>query len=99
MLNGPAPAPTASFGDEQARSTAAIILRRFGSRPPPGAPTDDDITYWSSIPKEALEFCQGELVNALLGEADGATRRKVCDTISELALELSTKQGQWFARF
>jgi len=61
------------------RSHAAILLRRISLN----LKGDNDY-LWTSLPDDARQYCQMQLLESLNVETDLYVRRKICDTISEL---------------
>jgi len=61
------------------RSHAAILLRRISLNL-----KGDNECLWTSLPDNARQYCQMQLLESLQVETDLYVRRKICDTISEL---------------
>ncbi|ORX51472.1 ARM repeat-containing protein [Piromyces finnis] len=76
--------------DSQMRSHAAILLRRISLN----LKGDNDY-LWTSLPDDARQYCQMQLIESLNVETDLYVRRKICDTISELYKITVSKGLQW----
>jgi len=61
------------------RSHAAILLRRISLNI-----KGENEYLWTSLPEDARQYCQMQLLESLNVETDLYVRRKICDTISEL---------------
>lgn len=61
------------------RSHAAILLRRISLNI-----KGENEYLWTSLPDDARQYCQMQLLESLNVETDLFVRRKICDTISEL---------------
>jgi len=76
--------------DSQMRSHAAILLRRISLNL-----KGDNECLWTSLPDNARQYCQMQLLESLQVETDLYVRRKICDTISELYKITISKGLQW----
>jgi len=69
------------------RSHAAILLRRISLNI-----KSENEYLWTSLPEDARQYCQMQLLESLNVETDLYVRRKICDTISEL-YKISISKG------
>ncbi|RKO92447.1 armadillo-type protein [Blyttiomyces helicus] len=76
------------------RSLAAVLLRRLALK---DAATTEAGThsFYISIGEDYRGFIQAQLLASLESEQDRSTRRKICDTISELAIHMLENGSTW----
>lgn len=76
-----------SSADPSFRSFCAIILRRLGLKEITGniGGSPQTIVLWDEMPQDIKLTIQKELLNSLISERELSVRRKVCDTIAEIA--------------
>ncbi|KAJ3184924.1 hypothetical protein HDU85_001617 [Gaertneriomyces sp. JEL0708] len=86
---------TRNSGDEHLRQFAAILLRRLALKQAHDAPKDQNVTYYISIGNEARVYVQNELMESLKNEVRPTVRRKVADTVAELAKHMLHKGSTW----
>ncbi|KAI9218971.1 armadillo-type protein [Blastocladiella britannica] len=84
--------------DAPIRQFAAVLFRRLALLPevkegPDGAKAHSTALY--AIDDPTREHCKAELLGALASEAVPGTRKKLCDTIAEIAKSLIAHQRPW----
>ncbi|KAJ3333055.1 hypothetical protein HDU76_011870 [Blyttiomyces sp. JEL0837] len=87
----------------EVRSLSAILLRRIVTKPPlaqtqAASDDDDERTVWALLPLEIRIVVQEILIRALGQETQMNVRHKICDTISDVADQISMlekAEGEW----
>lgn len=75
--------------DLMVRMSAAVILRRLAGK---------DLgksSHWHSLPADCRQSCQVDLLASLCSESNPAVRRKISDTVSEIARLLAREGTPW----
>lgn len=79
------------------KAFAAVLFRRMALKS--SSEADDAPSYYTTMGTEARTFCETNLLSSLTKETDPSVRRKVCDTISEIARFLWAYGGTSASRF
>ncbi len=72
-----------------------MLLRRIAVKPAFNTDVKEDITYWMTVGSDCRAHCETMLLKSLEQEQNGAVRRRVCDTIAEIAKYLITKGSKF----
>ncbi|KXS13655.1 importin subunit beta-3 [Gonapodya prolifera JEL478] len=88
-----------THSDPTYRSLACILLRRVAFKRAAYVQTtgssEEEVSQWMAIGDDARSYTERQLLDSLAGESDIAVRRKVNDTISDLARHILEKGGVW----
>ncbi|KAJ1548515.1 hypothetical protein HK405_002894 [Cladochytrium tenue] len=79
------------------RSVSAVLLRRIGLKPTPGAPetSEEEISVWSQLDQNVREYVQAGLLQSLSKEPEQSVRHKICDAVAEISVENSYREYTW----
>ncbi|KND04212.1 uncharacterized protein SPPG_01645 [Spizellomyces punctatus DAOM BR117] len=86
---------TRQHPDLHLRSFSAILLRRLALKQAANAPKNQNVTYYVWIGEGPRTYIQTELLESLKGEQQSVVRRKVADTVAELARHMLEKGSTW----
>ncbi|KAJ3043950.1 hypothetical protein HK097_001614 [Rhizophlyctis rosea] len=82
------------------RSFAAVLLRKLAPKEAPNQPQQQQqqqqtVTYFMLVGEDVRSFIYSELLNSLRNEQDKTVRRKVNDTVAELARHMLERGSTW----
>ncbi|KAI9089986.1 armadillo-type protein [Phlyctochytrium arcticum] len=86
---------TRQHPDVHLRSFSAILLRRLALKQAAAAPKNQAVTYFVWIGDGPRTYIQNELLESIKSEQHAQVRRKVADTVAELAKHMLRKGSTW----